>query len=299
MVKFYGLYSNSDLTYLVSPWAANGCLTTFLQDHEDVDRARLLRETADALQYLHVKRIIHGDVKGSNILITERVQVKLCDFGLSRLASIPTAVALKGSGTHRYMAPEVWKGEGKSFATDTFSFGITIYEVLSGKKPFSHLLEEALYLAISRGERPPKNPEVSPKSESWTPLWNIAERCWAPEPEDRPPMQAVFRDLCEVSPLEERSSLHPSTSEELTSFQPVSPISTKTENTIRRKRSVVRAVISSLLPITEPPKRTPGTSAGARPSTATPAGHPVQLPPNSSASSYRAPTSHGLHVAIK
>lgn len=82
--------------------------------------------------YLHQFEpgIIHGDVKGNNVLISSDHHARLCDFGLARHVDARTVTALKGAGSVPWQSPEVLRDEAsKSFQTDVYAFGITIYEV--------------------------------------------------------------------------------------------------------------------------------------------------------------------------
>ena len=101
-----------------------------------------LWKTAGAIAYLHEHGIIHGDIKAANILVSDRVEPLLCDFGLSKSDDGATSVGLQGVGTVRFQSPEVLiEGGGKSFASDVWAFGMTISEVrLSPPALSNHLL---------------------------------------------------------------------------------------------------------------------------------------------------------------
>ncbi|KAG8893067.1 hypothetical protein FRB99_002215 [Tulasnella sp. 403] len=202
VLQFLGLYTSKKRLYMVSPWAEGGCLIGHLRQHPDTDRVRFIREIADALSYLHERNIIHGDIKGSNVLLSRSNGVLLCDFGMSRWVGDKTKSLLKGGGSERWIAPEIWKGGSKSFQSDVFAFGMTIYQVLSGKPPFyDYGSPSAVPYAFSNGERPPSNPESSPIGHSYGAIWDIAERCWQGEPSARPSMLKVFRDICDLPVL--------------------------------------------------------------------------------------------------
>ena len=81
------------------------------------------------MKYLHRHRFVHGDIKAENVLISSDGGALLCDLGLARFKELQTSVAQKGAGSTRWQSPEVMKGESKSFESDVYAFGMTIYEV--------------------------------------------------------------------------------------------------------------------------------------------------------------------------
>ncbi|MBN2590295.1 MAG: protein kinase [Sedimentisphaerales bacterium] len=101
--------------------------------------ARMVADIADALAYAHKNGIIHRDIKPSNLILESNGRIKLMDFGLARITEEPS-VTVTGSflGTPRYMSPEQIKGSKQEvdYATDIYSLGVTLYELLTLETPF-------------------------------------------------------------------------------------------------------------------------------------------------------------------
>ncbi|KAG8915103.1 hypothetical protein FRC00_007880 [Tulasnella sp. 408] len=106
----------------------NGTLLDYLKERPDINRVRLLCETASAINYLHENEVVHGDIKASNMLIDDEEHILLCDFGLTKLLHSRTSTAMKRAGTIRWQSPELWDDAPKTFESDVYAFGMTIAE---------------------------------------------------------------------------------------------------------------------------------------------------------------------------
>ncbi|KAG9013560.1 hypothetical protein FRB90_005915 [Tulasnella sp. 427] len=224
----------------------------------NADRTRLVLEIAEGLNYLHhfEPGIIHGDVKGNNVLISSDHHAQLCDFGLARHIDARTATALKGAGSVPWQSPEVLRdGIGKSFETDVYAFGITIYEVLSGNQPyFDHSgLGTIITGVLLTGLRPPMDPPASAEGKCYSRLWNEASRCWSEDPTERPAMAEVLQSLSEpvAGPSSIKSPPQPPRKSQTNDSSPIKAVVSQTPARINipftPKRKAEKFVDSSIL----------------------------------------------------
>ena len=124
--------------------------------HESLPMEKIIdiaTQIASGLQAAHDKGIIHRDIKSSNIMITDQGQVKIMDFGLAKVgAGIQLTKDHSTLGTAAYMSPEQARGEDVDQRSDIWSFGVVLYEILSGTLPFPGNYEQAVIYAILNDE---------------------------------------------------------------------------------------------------------------------------------------------------
>jgi serine/threonine protein kinase len=143
-----------------------------------------------ALRFIHSKRIIHGDLKPSNILVSARGEALLSDFGASRCESNDSPLTIDG-GTVNYAAPELFKdGAVHTSRVDVFAFGLVLYEILTEQAVFPRS-EYAFPIGtrISHGELPAVPEECGPVMQALIP------RCWSMNPEKRPTFDEIIREF--------------------------------------------------------------------------------------------------------
>jgi Tol biopolymer transport system component/tRNA A-37 threonylcarbamoyl transferase component Bud32 len=134
----YGEHEGSP--YLVMEYLPGGSLKLHLgKPIPWKETVRLLIPIANALEYAHEHNIIHRDIKPSNILLTEKGQPMLTDFGIAKILENQDVETLTGTGigigTPEYMAPEQWTGQTTA-QSDIYSLGVVFYEMVTGRKPY-------------------------------------------------------------------------------------------------------------------------------------------------------------------
>ena len=127
--------------YIVMPFIVSGTLADILRNQRLSlsEVRRVITQIGDALSYAHGRGMIHRDIKPSNVLIDERGNCLLTDFGLARMVEAAEKLTTSGSimGTPAYMSPEQGMGSSTDHRSDLYSLGIILYEMITGRVPYT------------------------------------------------------------------------------------------------------------------------------------------------------------------
>ncbi|KAG2140933.1 kinase-like domain-containing protein [Suillus bovinus] len=201
------------LPAIVSPWMHKGSLTMFLErDFQQLTLTRMLqilKDVASALQYLHSKNIVHGDLTGNNILINDNGDAFVADQGILILCAELHGTSYIRSNV-RWAAPENFEvpEDDKStslpqLASDIYSFGCIMLQVFTGKVPYSEFRSDhQVTVQILRGRKPAR-PVTPPITDT---LWEFMQKCWLDKPEHRPSAEEVLTFMEEQLKLLQESS---------------------------------------------------------------------------------------------
>jgi serine/threonine protein kinase len=136
-----------------------------------------MTQVLQGLQYLHDQGVIHRDIKGANILTTKDGTVKLADFGVSTSTLAGPDKEAQVVGTPYWMAPEIIQLSGATSASDIWSVGCTVIELLQGKPPYHNLAAMPALFAIVNDDHPPLPEGVSPVGSPWHSNKDLALIC--------------------------------------------------------------------------------------------------------------------------
>jgi len=191
--QVYGVEEIEGYHFIVMQYVEGETLASLMKRARlGVERAaELAEQIAGALAFAHARRVIHRDVKPQNIMVTAEGEAKVLDYGLAKFVR-PQRVEEAGGedpeqtlhlgdvvGTPAYMSPEQARGEELDFRSDIYSFGVVLYEMLSGRNPFLRETVEETVLAIRDDDAPPL-------LASHNALWEITRQCLAKERGRRP-----------------------------------------------------------------------------------------------------------------
>ncbi|XP_050367232.1 uncharacterized protein LOC126785660 [Argentina anserina] len=219
VVAFYGVVQDGPGATMatVAEFMVNGSLRHVLLSKErHLDRRKRLIIAMDAafgMEYLHSKNIVHFDLKCDNLLVNLKDPLrpicKVGDFGLSKIKR-NTLVTGGVRGTLPWMAPELLSGSSSKVSekVDVFSFGIVLWEILTGEEPYANMHYGAIIGGIVNNTLRPHVPGYCDAE------WKLLmEQCWAPDPTIRPSFTEIARRLrvmsaaCQTKPQQQQNQV--------------------------------------------------------------------------------------------
>ena len=202
IVRVTDVGEHEGVPWLVMPLLSGGTLKHRMKTHgryEWHEALQLLMPIADALSYSHNKKVIHRDVKPSNILFSYDGTLKISDFGIAKVLETEITVELTGTaaaiGTPEYMAPEQIVGKHIDARADIYALGVVLYELITGRRPFEATTPMAVLIKHTRDPlpRPSKYVKNLPEAVEYLLIKALAKR-----PQDRFESMADFLQAMQI-----------------------------------------------------------------------------------------------------
>ncbi len=178
---FDGGTTDDGVPYLVMEYIQGEPITAYCDNHRlsIADRLKLFVQVCSAVHYAHQHLIIHRDIKPDNILTTPDGDAKLMDFGIAKILEVDAdprqhQTTMTGAFTPAYASPEQIKGDAISTATDVYSLGVVLYEILTGRLPYRAPNHAPHELARAICEVEPERPSTAAVSRASTAVDKIS-----------------------------------------------------------------------------------------------------------------------------
>jgi tRNA A-37 threonylcarbamoyl transferase component Bud32 len=199
VVQFLGAAMDEPDICIVTEYMSKGSLYHLLHDPKVAISWEMVRKVAlDAargMAYLHLRTpaIIHRDLKSHNLLVDDNWKVKVCDFGLSKIA-VDMQATMTACGTPCWTAPEILRNARYTTKADVFSYAIVLWELVTREEPFAGMPAFQVIFAVgTKGVRLPL-PAVCPPE-----LIKLIVSCWQEDPALRPPFSDIIIYLERIS----------------------------------------------------------------------------------------------------
>ncbi|KAI9144102.1 kinase-like domain-containing protein [Paraphysoderma sedebokerense] len=182
IVHYEGFVQTEDDFNIILEYVENGSLAHTLKNFGPLPEKMVVNNVikiCEGLGYLHEHGLMHLDLKAANILTTKNGEVKLSDFGVSLAINGSYTENERFVGTAYWMAPEIIELSGPTPASDIWSLGCTIIELVTGKPPYSELLTMAALFRIVEDDMPPIPEDLSKE------LKDFLMKCFNKDPSKR------------------------------------------------------------------------------------------------------------------
>eukprot|EP00252_Welwitschia_mirabilis_P008679 TRINITY_DN2072_c0_g2_i1.p1 TRINITY_DN2072_c0_g2~~TRINITY_DN2072_c0_g2_i1.p1 ORF type:complete len:405 (-),score=55.13 TRINITY_DN2072_c0_g2_i1:617-1831(-) len=194
VVRFIGACKKPMVWCIVTEYAKGGSVRQSLakRHNRPVPLKLAVKQALDVargMEYLQGLGFIHRDLKSDNLLIATDKSIKIADFGVARI-EVQTEGMTPETGTYRWMAPEMIQHRAYNAKVDVYSFGIVLWELITGMLPFQNMTAvQAAFAVVNKGVRPTIPSDCPPA------LSDIMTRCWDANPDVRPSFSEVVRML--------------------------------------------------------------------------------------------------------
>ncbi|KAI0077785.1 kinase-like protein [Panus rudis PR-1116 ss-1] len=205
IVQLHGVMRWPKTIAMVAPWCKNGTVVNYVKANPSADRLVLIHQIASGVAYLHNfnPAIIHGDLKGNNILIGDNGQALITDFGLSKIIedmseSGTGSLASSLHGAIRWLAPEIVRllkiDDSRvklTKASDVYAFAAVCMEILTEQLPYPNRRHNFAVMTAKMEPVPMSPADGVPRTLSYNgheEFWDMMDRCWNVDCESRPHM---------------------------------------------------------------------------------------------------------------
>jgi serine/threonine protein kinase len=150
IIKLKGWFEDAETVYMVLEYIQNkDCAKVFKKTLPTKNQLKhILRQLVNVLEYIHNQGVVHRDIKLENILIDDKMNIKLIDFGLAAILEDKYDMIEGTVGTCRYSACELIKGESYGSSVDLWSFGVVCFLLITGSYPFDGSKKESIFARI-------------------------------------------------------------------------------------------------------------------------------------------------------
>ncbi|KAJ0068502.1 hypothetical protein NL108_008878, partial [Boleophthalmus pectinirostris] len=192
IITFKGICTQAPCYCIIMEYCAQGQLYEVLRAGRKIHPSLLMdwaMGIAGGMNYLHLHKIIHRDLKSPNMLITYDDAVKISDFGTSKELN-DKSTKMSFAGTVAWMAPEVIRNEPVSEKVDIWSFGVVLWEMLTGEVPYKDVDSSAIIWGVGNNSLQLPVPDSCPDS-----FKLLLRQCWNCKPRNRPSFRQILLHL--------------------------------------------------------------------------------------------------------
>ncbi|KAK2718040.1 hypothetical protein QYM36_006731 [Artemia franciscana] len=197
IIRFLGICTQAPCYAVVMEYCSKGTLHEYLRKSEDTTPVQTLDwavQIASGMSFLHSRNIIHRDLKSPNVLLSNDNKLKISDFGTSRVWSEASA-EMSFIGTYAWMAPEIIRKEPCSDKVDVWSYGVVLWELVTGETPYRGLETARILFGVGNSSLSLPLPSTLPPG-----LQLLMKMCWETKPRNRPSFASIMAHLSIAAP---------------------------------------------------------------------------------------------------